>query len=262
MQVTHETVLVEKKPSDEQIRILVRDYFEAEAKHYDTFNSNTEKRKLFINSVDEIVARYIEKTQSKQILTIACGTGNREVRIESLAGKQLDYVGVDISAEMCRQATRAGINTINSDWLAANLGNKIFDSVFYLHAFGLVPSRAARILELKKINQHLEIGGRIYLDVMNLSDQYEWGPDLKKQFERLSLEKRGYEKGDVFYRRIGAAETSYFHYFEEAELESLFNNSGFIIKNRHYIGCGQYFGKEVGSQEGAILVIAEKTKAA
>ena len=46
------------------------------------------------------------------------------------------------------------------------------------------------------------------------------------------LQNHGYEKGDVFYRRIGAPTISYFHYFEEPELMHLLDSVGFKIEEK------------------------------
>jgi hypothetical protein len=149
---------------------------------------------------------------------------------------------------------------IHGSWIESPVPTQIFDAALYLYSIGLSPSRTARLAELKKIAGLLEPGSPLYVDVMNLNDTAEWGPDLRKAFLEKHLERRGYELGDVFYRRIGAKETSFYHYFREHEAVSLFTEAGFEIAETKYIGCGSRYGELVGPDEGAILFVLERSK--
>lgn len=166
--------------------------------------------------------------------------------------------GVDISSSMCEIATKNGHRILNSNWLDADLKDEVFDAVLYLYSLGLSPSIKSRTNQLDKIASHLRTGGRLYFDVMNLFDKSEWGPELTNEFHQRDLAQNGYELGDVFYRRIGSNQVSFFHYFQFDEVKTLLMKTGFRLLNHYYIDCNTNFGALVGPAEGAILFVAEK----
>ena len=156
---------------------------------------------------------------------------------------------------MCAEARRAGLEAIESAWLDADLGDRQFDAGVFLYSLGLVPTREARLAELSKIARHLKAGAPFYVDVLNLNDRNEWGPELQRLFVDRQLASKGYELGDTFYRRVGSNKLAYFHYFEQGEVEELLARAGFRIAAVHYIDCGRNAGDLVGPEEGAILFI-------
>jgi ubiquinone/menaquinone biosynthesis C-methylase UbiE len=256
---THEIVILDHKPADTEIRRMVQEYFESEAAHYDAYNAATEKRNKFIGRMNELIAQDLAPhSLTSKVLSVACGTGFRESWIRQTSGLSFSITGVDVSPAMCTEARKVGLDVIESDWLSADLGNNRFDAGFFLYSIGLVPSHEARRDELKKIAKHLKPGAPFYIDIMNLDDKNEWGPELRQVYAEKALRDKGYDLGDTFYRRIGSEKTAYYHYFTETEAVSLLEECGFRVESRHYIDCSQNYGALVGPDEGAVLFILRR----
>lgn len=259
MAKTHEIIILPEKPSDVEIRRMVQEYFESEAKFYDQFNEGTEKRKRFIGKMNELIAFDLKARPIIQtLLSVGCGTGFRENEIKRLSGHDFSITGVDVSPAMCAEARKSGLEVIQSDWLASDLGDQVFDAGVYLYSIGLNPSRSSRVQELKKIAKQLKPGAPFYLDTMNLNDKNEWGPELRQIYKDKNLAQHGYELGDTFYKRIGAEKIAYYHYFEEKDAIALLEAGGFRMVSKHYIDCGRNYGELVEADEGAILFVAER----
>jgi SAM-dependent methyltransferase len=251
---THETVILDRKPDELVVRRMVHDYFETEAASYDRFNRSTDTRRRFIATMNDLIAHDLRAHEPIEVLlSVACGTGFREGEIRAASGLRFAVVGVDSSPAMCARARRAGLETIESAWLDADLGHRQFDAAVYLYSLGLAPTRSARVMDLSRIATHLKPGAPFYCDVHNLADRNEWGPELRRLFVDRHLASKGYELGDTFYRRIGSEQLAFFHYFEQSEAEELLTEAGFRVTARHYIDCGLNVGDLVGPDEGAIL---------
>lgn len=145
MAKTHEMIFPAQKPPDEQITKMIVDYFNSEAATYDQYNQNTEKRRLFLGKIDELVASDIRQGPPiKSILSVACGTCFREEKIRKASNVDFSLTGLDISSSMCEIAAKNGHRVLNSNWLEADLQNEIFDAVLYLYSLGLSPSAKSR----------------------------------------------------------------------------------------------------------------------
>jgi hypothetical protein len=137
----------------------------------------------------------------------------------------------------------------------------MFDSATFLYAFGHIANQKNRLKSLKKINSYLNDNCPLYLDLFSLNNKNEWGPYAINTFEENNLEKYGYERGDVFYRKSGFSELAFLHYFELSEIKSLLNDSGFEIQWVKYIGYSKNPGQIMKSEtEGNFLVKAIKIK--
>lgn len=258
MAETHEIVILETKPASESILKQIVAYFDAQAADYDLFTETSEKRKLYLNSVEQIIGDRLKGLKIRNMLSIACGTGSRENGIKVIAGYDFKLIGVDVSAPMCERANKLGLNVFHSSWLECNLKGFQFDAIIYLHSFGLVPRAEERSLEIKKVAAHLIPGGHFFVDVLNIDDKTEWGPKIKDLYESQSLKKFGYDLGDVFYKKIGSSEISFFHYFTQKEMCDLLETCGLKLQAIHFLGYGQHFGQLVPSDQGAMLVEAVK----
>jgi hypothetical protein len=104
----------------------------------------------------------------------------------------------------------------------------------------------------------LKRGAPFYVDVLNLNDRNEWGPEIARLFADRDLASRGYDPGDTFYRRIGSQKVAYFHYFDRNEADQLLTRAGFRVVAHHYVDCGNDVGTLVGPEEGAILFVTER----
>src|SRR5262249_30079945 len=127
-----------------------------------------------------------------------------------------------------------------------------FDAVMLLETFGHFCSVQRRAEALRACADALRDGGVIVLDVLNLKDSNEWGPMLETLHDRHHLAERGYERGEVFYKRVGREGLSYYRYFASDELKALLGATGFDVVELQYIGYGRKYGSAVSESEGAI----------
>lgn len=259
MSKTHEIVVVKPKPSSAELTRLTAEYFKAQAANYDSFDHSVSKRQQFTHAVNTRIANKLsENANIESVLSVACGTGRREQEIETLTGKPLDFLGVELSPEMAGVAVKREMTVVQGAWPDVDIGKSVFDAAFVLSALGHVPCASERILFLQKIGTHLRKNGILFFDVLNIDDVDEWGPEVRKVFEKEELEKHGFELGDVMYRKIGFPEVSYYHYFSLSEVQELLSKAGFEIKEICYLGYGKQYGQETDAKHGAMLVRAEK----
>ena len=138
---THEIVILDRKPDDEAILRMVHEYFESAAASYDRFNQSTITRQRFIARMDDLIAHDLRtRGPIDTLLSVGCGTGFRENKIRVGSGGHFTATGVDVSAAMCAEARRAGLEVIQSAWLDADLGDRQFDAGVFLYSLGLVPA--------------------------------------------------------------------------------------------------------------------------
>ena len=248
------------KPDSDRINAMNSRYFSEQAQKYDFSDFNQPSRKAYINKVDQLIASDMSRIKISKHLDIAVGTGRRAIHIKELSGLRYEIVGVEISEEMCKIANSRGLRTYHQDWANddAHIG-EMFDSATFLYAFGHIANRNKRLKSLKKIHSYLNEGCPIYLDLFSLTNKNEWGPLAVKAFENNKLDKHGYERGDVFYKKRGFKELAFLHYFEMNEIEKLFKETGFEIKWIKYVGYSKNSGKLVNSEkEGNFLIKAIK----
>jgi SAM-dependent methyltransferase len=257
---THEIVLIKPKPTSAEIIRLTSEYFDAKGREYDTFEMSTQKRDLFTEKVNKLIAlAYSSDSTISNILSIACGTGRRECEIKELTGKNLSFTGIEISVEMCKLAAKRGIHVTQGSWIEIPPLKTKFDSALLLSSFGHVPSQSERLAFLSKISSHLKDGASLFLDVLNIEDESEWGPNIEELFLSENMKSHGFDRGDVLYRKIGEPELCFYHYFSTKELENLLHSAGFIVSNLWYIGYGESYGEiQTSSTRGAIFIKATK----
>jgi len=259
MAKTHEMIFYPQKPDNDKIMKMIKQYFNSEASTYDSYNQATEKRKKFLNKIDWLVAQELRGLKKlKKILSIACGTCFREEKIRSMTEHSFSITGIDLSSEMCRIAKAKGHDVFEGDWLEIDLNGATFDLVLFLYSIGLCPSQKSRVQFMSKVAKSLKPGGIFFFDVMNINDVTEWGPEIQKEFQEKKLSENGYDLGDVFYRRIGADEVAFFHYFSDKEIEELVAGAGLEIIKRYYIDCNTNYGELCAPDRGAILYMVRK----
>lgn len=259
MTETHEIVVLKPKPKAEEILRLTAEYFDARGRDYDSFEAATPKRDLFTESVDRIIGEsFATNPRISTVLSVACGTGRRELDIQRYAQRDLDFTGVEISAEMAELSRSRGFTVVEGSWPDVELPSHNYDSALVLSAFGHVPTQKMRIKFLQVIAAALSPNAPLFFDVLNLNDQNEWGPRIKSLFHSDSLAESGFDIGDVLYRKIGEPEVCFYHYFTAEEIQSLLSLSGFELTKLWCIGYGDNFGEVMESGNGAFLVQAKK----
>ncbi|MBL4651720.1 MAG: methyltransferase domain-containing protein [Flavobacteriales bacterium] len=256
---SHRIYSIVPKPDRNFISGNISAYYSEQAHEYDFFDLEHESRKTYIDKINELIAYHFKKDGIKSILTLACGTGRRALEIKEMSGLNYKTKGVDISVEMAAIANERGLNVIRSSWIDANLNNDKFDAVTFLYAFGHIPSREERQASLQKIAHHLNDNGSLYLDVFNVNDKNEWGPSAVKAYEKGRYANFGYEKGDVFYKKVTGNEIAFLHYFDENQLVEDLKKAGFSISFVEHIGYVKKSGQILtASDEGALFIKATK----
>lgn len=250
---THEFRFIKPRPSPSELYEMIKTHFDFEAPGYDRFDEKNEKRRLYTSSINQLIVRNIPKIQ--KALSIACGTGRRDLEMRSLSKQNYDISGVELNSEMAKIAERNGLKCEVSNWIDSKLQGS-FDAIFFLYAFGAFPDSRQRLTALQKARALLKDGSPLYLDVLNIDDENEWGPKIKREFIITDLADAGYELGDILYSKIGDVRLAYWHYFSTDEIEDLVKQAGFKKIEIKYVGYGKHPGKIVGPTEGAIYLEA------
>ncbi|MDH4468185.1 MAG: class I SAM-dependent methyltransferase [Bacteriovoracaceae bacterium] len=232
---------------------MVKNHFDLEADSYDQFDANHEKRRSYTAGINQLIS--LRLPNASKVLSVACGTGRRDLEIRFMAKQNYEIYGVEISGEMSKIATKNGIKCDHANWLDFK-SDTFFDAAFFLYAFGAIPDSNDRLLALRKIKDCLAKNTPLYMDVLNIDDKNEWGLKIKNEFDQAELGKYGYELGDILYSKIGETKLAYWHYFSKQEIEDLLKQAGFKKINIQYIGYGKFPGKIVSSNEGAIFIEA------
>lgn len=261
MAETHQIVIQKPKPQADELLRLTAEYFNARGKDYDQFEAATAKRDLFTDSVDRLIGTSLSlNSKIKNVLSVACGTGRREIDISKYADRNLTYTGVEISHEMAELSRQRGFFVVEGSWPDVEIERSDFDAALVLSAFGHVPSEAHRIEFLTRISEVLSPEAPLFFDVLSLNDRNEWGPRIQEIYKRENLKNFGFDEGDVLYQKIGEPEICFYHYFTEEEIWDLLNKSGFEFFDLKNVGYGTRFGEIVESGEGAFLVQAKRKK--
>lgn len=260
---THRMCPVLPKPSSEEIKSMIGAYYAEQASQYDLFDLSHHSRKQYVQKINQLIAEKVKGLeQIDKALAIACGTGRRAAKIRELSERAYDITCVDISEEMCCQATERNVRSIAGDWLRVNVGDDIFDVTTFLYAFGHIPFEEERIAALKKIHKHMSDGGLLFIDVFNQEDQNEWGPKAVRRFESDHLEGFGYDKGDLFYRKADGHALSFLHYFTREEMVSLLEKTGFEVIDVYNIGYVKRSGEVLDGKDerGSLFFVARKVR--
>jgi len=257
---THRIVPVIPKPKSELIQEMLGAYYSEQASVYDMFDLQDSSRKNFVERIDELIAfEWKNVIQPEKVLMIACGTGRRAEQIRAMSGIDPEITGVDMSEEMCKIARTRKVDAIASNWENVDVTDDHYDTATFLYAFGHVPNNAARQEALKKIHNKLKPDGALFFDVFNAMDINEWGPNALENYFRNHLYEFGYERGDVFYKKVGGNALAYLHYFYQDEIHKLLNEAGFRVEYIKHIGYVHRSGELLGSaNEGSLFIKAIK----
>lgn len=253
---THEFRFLDKKPSDQKIYQMVQHHFDLEANDYDQFDANSEKRRLYTNGVNQLITDSLPT--AKDVLTIACGTGRRDLQIREQSGQNYNIHGIEISEEMSKISRNNGIQCHHANWIqfSPETFTRKFDAAFFLYAFGAIPNSKDRLIALKKVKSVLKDGTPLFVDVLNIEDENEWGPKIREAFKSGQLVQAGYEMGDILYSKIDDPRLAFWHHFSEMEIMDLLQQSGFKNIQTTFVGYGKNPGQVTDKNSGAILLKA------
>ena len=249
------------KPSTEALRKEMQAYYSEQAFDYDELDRKYRARSAYLNAINQLIIDDIKGRPVNAVLDIACGTGRRGQLIQLMTKSEFLLHGVDMNPEMCSIEKERGYQKlVNSRFVETPLASlSRYEAVFHLYAFGHIPSEAERVQILDKIFTVLQPGGRFYLDVFNLEDEDEWGPEIEAAHEALNLEQFNYQPGDVLYQRKRGNHCTFLHYFTKEEIRNLLQQSGFNIIAIKQVTYGKNPGEIVNnSKRGKLFIIAER----
>lgn len=191
----------------------------------------------------------------QRILDWGCGNGRLLMMIE---GRKIQYVGVDQSIELLKQARRINQQAVKSGqahfYSTANRDKKFpssyFDMVFMIASFFHLPDEVSRKELLKKTWRELKSGGLLYISVWNLES--DWAKQKKKNWKILGnndyLIPWKNPSGKTLVHR-------YYHHFTKKELSKLLAQIGFTIERLSFVNFDGWTDDKGGRN---LIVIASK----
>jgi len=260
---THRIYPLIPKPKSLEILHSISAYYSEQADTYDHLDQSSEKRRAYTDSINGIIASDIAGLSLSRVLHIACGTGRRALDIQSRSQRNYKMEGVDISLGMVQTAKERGLDARIGHWNEIDVEKGAFDAITFLYAFGHIPNLTERSKSLNKVFAALRPGGRFYVDVFNLENPNEWGPEALNLFKELNLGNEGYERGDLFYKRHGGGTVAFLHYCSKQGIVDLLGSCGFAIVDVHRIGYVDRPGERLDKADecGNLLLVAEKPEA-
>lgn len=247
------------RPTETQIQSDLELYYSEQASSYDELDIQNRNRANYLNTINQLSSNSLAEIEAKRVLHIACGTGRRAKEIKQSSKLDYQIIGVDMNPKMSALAANNVDQIFNERFL--NLQESLlgeFEAIFNLYAFGHLTNQKNRELLVAKVFELLKPGGRFHVDVFNLSDASEWGPEIKRLSNKLHLLDYGYQEGDAFYRRKHGNYNTYLHYFSKEEITSLLENAGFTILSIDVIGYNQQSGELLSNENGKYFIVAEK----
>lgn len=256
---SHRVYPILPKPNSDRIADFLGKYYKEQAFEYDSFDLKHSSRRKYTERINGLIAAYFKRTEPSRVLDLACGTGRRALDIRKQSGVNYEILGIDLSPEMCAVAQQRGIHAEAGNWLEMEVPKAEADAVTFLYAYGHIPTEQERKAALVKIYDSLRPGGYLFFDAFNLNDRNEWGPAALKAFEEHNLDQFGYERGDVFYKKVGGEEVAFLHYCDEDLLRHFVESAGFEVEAVLHIGYVHRSGEILDRDDaGALFIIARK----
>ena len=173
----------------------------------------------------DVILNDIEKKWYSSLVDIGCGNGRFDTELRKKS-QDVEYLGVDASKWMILEAKKLEPNehflVSSMPFLNEIPKDKRFDAIILLASFHHLESEAERMLCLKRMKDFLKPHGTLYMTNWNLFGQ-----------EKYQKNHRGNGDFDI---KIGEF-TRYYHGFTMTELEELFLETGWKIReNRIFEG--------------------------
>lgn len=212
---------------------------------------------------------FIKKYNKNCGKTLDFGCGNGRL-IEILGGKNIEYVGVDVSQELLNLAEKKyggkegfkSIQFLKIDGSAKETGfpKDFFDTVYSIAVFHHLPGDGLRINRAEELYRVTKKGGYIIITVWDL-----WPASLRQAFASRSKQKNNFKKiwrnwidkilrkSDLgwndawisFTNNKGEVFNRYHHAFTKNDLRRTFRKAGFEIE-------------EVKKVDGNIVLVGRK----
>ena len=186
----------------------------------------------------EFIGRFSQKND--KILDFGCGNGRL---LKILKGKNIDYVGVDVSENLINSAKNnfgnsndfGGVNflKIDNNFKHLPFQNDSFDSIYSIAVFHHIPDDAKRLEIVKELYRLSKRDGYIVITVWNLWN-FKYRKNIFKNWENKILGRSRLDWNDcriTFTDNEGRIFERYHHAFIKGELKRLFKKSGFRVLN-------------------------------
>lgn len=199
-----------------------------------------------------------------RVLDLGCGNA---VLYEILAGKSIDYVGLDVSSKLLNLAKKnislvkkrgEKARLIKGDIISLPFLKNKFDWVLSLAVLHHIPSQELQKKSAEEIYRVLRPGGRIVISVWNLYTIYA---REKFKLDNFNLARPfGWEKNDFLTPWKATPKKiiqRYIYRFSKKELHDLFAKVGF---KKIKVGYGDKNGKWTNSLNKSYNIILEAEK--
>ena len=168
-----------------------------------------------------------------RVLDVGCGNGRL---IEVFAGKKIDYLGLDLCAELIEKAREqkpgyrfAAGNVFELDKLA----EKDFDHVFSVALIHHLPGIESRLAALAQMKSKLKKGGRLILSAWDLRARPRFRRLILKHNLKKLVGRNKMDFNDILFPWKNAAgeivSERYYHAFSSRELGRMANQAGLEI---------------------------------
>lgn len=246
----------------QQLEILCKEYFEWEAKEYDNFNDEVERRNLYFQGIDDYARSKLNSLpECRIVMSFGCGTGRREVGIVKEMNPVPIVIGIENAQQMASIAKSRGLVVISQLGNDDSPSPESVQAVLCLYSFMHLPSFEARLEALQEMSKAMKVGGILIIDVFNLFDKHEWQSKRDDGGFGIEPPKSGNHRGDILYRRLGHEKISYMHYFTLSEITSLIEAAGLVVQELIGVGHGRHPGqKNVPLNEGCLLLTCVKER--
>ena len=172
--------------------------------------------------------------EGESVLDAGCGNGRL---LQALAGRQIDYVGVDKSHALIELAAKSypdrkffAADLLDEHAYPEELRSKKFDHIFCLAVLQHIPSRDWRQHFLINLRRQLKPGGRLIISSWNIWRSRNRPVLIRQIWEKITFRNRR-DFGDlVFPWKNNAGEPvkeRYYHAFTWCGLRRLAGEAGF-----------------------------------
>lgn len=210
----------------ENLLALVRRNYQEIAADFDA----TRQKELW----PEIISQAADIKDGERILDVGCGNGRF---LEALAGKKIEYLGLDSSEALLNAARR---NYPERRFLTADvlrldeISEGGFDQVFCLAVLPHIPSRQLRLAAIKQLAEKTRAGGRVVISAWNVWPIRKYRRLLLKNYWLKLLGRSGLDFNDLVFswKNPQGQEISrrYYHSFTRRELHGLARSTGLVTQ--------------------------------
>ncbi len=200
----------------------------------------SETRKHFWRSL-EFIKEYVQDRDN--ILDFGCGNGRL---IELFKNKNINYTGVDPSAELIQLAQENHKNNansfikINSTKVSLPFNDKNFNSIYSIATFHHLPGKRHRADVAKELYRVAKEDAWIIITVWDIWNNKKQRKNIFKNWIAKIIGQSKLDWNDcqiTFTDNEGKIFNRYHHAFTQKELEKVFYQAGFnIIKNKRIGG--------------------------